>query len=55
MDILITGGTGTFGHEIIKLLLQDYKNLVYDRIVVYSRDEQKQEQMAISRNRTILQ
>jgi UDP-N-acetylglucosamine 4,6-dehydratase len=41
-SILITGGTGSFGREFVKLLLE--KN-DYHRIVIYSRDEQKQEQM----------
>lgn len=40
--ILITGGTGTFGHAFIKWLL---KNENPKRIVVYSRDELKQHEM----------
>jgi UDP-N-acetylglucosamine 4,6-dehydratase len=40
---LITGGTGTFGRAFARRLLKDSANT---RIVVYSRDEQKQEEMA---------
>lgn len=42
MNLLITGGTGSFGQALVKYLLQ--KEL-YDKIVIYSRDEHKQEQM----------
>jgi len=38
-SILITGGTGSFGHQYTKTLLERYKP---QRIVIYSRDEQKQ-------------
>jgi len=41
-NLLITGGTGTFGQEIIRNLLD--KDL-YKKIVVYSRDEYKQFKM----------
>jgi UDP-N-acetylglucosamine 4,6-dehydratase len=41
--ILISGGTGTFGHAFARYLLtMDYVT----RVVIYSRDEHKQEQMA---------
>lgn len=40
-NFLISGGTGTFGRAFARHLLQDT-----GRIVVYSRDEQKQEDMA---------
>ncbi len=40
--ILITGGTGSFGKKFIKTLLNDY-NLA--KIIVYSRDEFKQDKM----------
>ncbi|MBL9144533.1 MAG: UDP-N-acetylglucosamine 4,6-dehydratase (inverting) [Verrucomicrobiaceae bacterium] len=43
-SILITGGTGSFGHALVKRLLADYPQL--ERIVVYSRDELKQYEMA---------
>ena len=39
-NILITGGTGSFGKYFLKKLLEKYKNL--KRIVIYSRDELKQ-------------
>jgi UDP-N-acetylglucosamine 4,6-dehydratase/5-epimerase len=40
-NILITGGTGSFGHQMIKELMQ-YKP---KSILIYSRDEDKQNQM----------
>jgi UDP-N-acetylglucosamine 4,6-dehydratase len=42
-SILITGGTGSFGKTFTRLLLRDYKPA---RVVVYSRDELKQFEMA---------
>ena len=39
-SILVTGGTGSFGENFIKYILQKFKNNI--RIVVYSRDELKQ-------------
>ncbi|MFK2823630.1 UDP-N-acetylglucosamine 4,6-dehydratase (inverting) [Arcobacter sp. YIC-80] len=41
--ILITGGTGSFGKKYTKLLLQKYKP---KKIIIYSRDELKQYEMA---------
>ena len=41
-SILITGGTGSFGKKFIEILL---KNFSPSKIVVYSRDEQKQYQL----------
>jgi UDP-N-acetylglucosamine 4,6-dehydratase/5-epimerase len=41
-SILITGGTGSFGHRYIKTLLARYKPT---RLVVFSRDELKQYEM----------
>lgn len=38
-SILITGGTGSLGHELVKLLL---KSENVERIVIFSRDEYKQ-------------
>ena len=38
-NILITGGTGSFGKRFIATLLERYKP---KKIVVYSRDELKQ-------------
>ena len=43
-SILITGGTGSFGHRYVSTLLQQY-NL--KRLVIYSRDELKQYEMAM--------
>ncbi len=42
-SILVTGGTGSFGHKCIERLLQ---NPEVKRIVIYSRDELKQFDMA---------
>ena len=41
-NILITGGTGSFGKKCVELLLQNYKP---QRLVVFSRDELKQFEM----------
>jgi len=43
-SILITGGTGSFGHAFVKRVLTDWPQI--DRLVIYSRDEQKQFEMA---------
>ena len=43
-SILITGGTGSLGKELVKTILKQFPNV--KRLVVYSRDEQKQFQMA---------
>jgi UDP-N-acetylglucosamine 4,6-dehydratase/5-epimerase len=43
-SILITGGTGSFGKAFTKTVLEKYPNI--KRLVIYSRDEQKQFQMA---------
>lgn len=42
-SILITGGTGSFGRAFVKTLLERYEPR---RVVVYSRDELKQYEMA---------
>lgn len=42
-SVLITGGTGSFGKAFVKKALQDFDP---KRIIVYSRDEFKQYQMA---------
>lgn len=42
-DILITGGTGSFGTHFVRQCLQDR---TYRRVIVYSRDEWKQAQLA---------
>lgn len=43
-SVLITGGTGSFGKEFTKTILKKWPSV--RRIVIYSRDEQKQFQMA---------
>ena len=43
-SILITGGTGSFGHRYVSSLLKNYKP---KRLVIYSRDELKQYDMAL--------
>src|SRR3990167_3260099 len=42
-SLLITGGSGTFGKACLARLL---KGDAYDRIIIYSRDEFKQQEMA---------
>ena len=43
-SILVTGGTGSFDQEFVKTILQ--KNPSIKRLVVFSRDELKQYEMA---------
>ena len=43
-SILITGGTGSLGRELTKVILEKWPDV--KRLVIYSRDEQKQFQMA---------
>lgn len=42
-NILITGGTGSFGKKYTKTILKNYKP---NKIIIYSRDELKQYEMA---------
>lgn len=42
-NILITGGTGSFGHMATRMLLERYKP---NKIIIYSRDELKQYEMS---------
>ena len=42
-SILITGGTGSFGHTFVPMSLERYDP---ERLVIYSRDEMKQWEMA---------
>ena len=42
-NILITGGTGSFGKEYARVLLRDY---VPNKLIIYSRDEQKHYEMS---------
>lgn len=44
LSILITGGTGSFGQKFIETLINKYPKV--KRVVVYSRDELKQFEMA---------
>ena len=41
-NILITGGTGSFGQKFVELITKKYKP---SKIIIYSRDEMKQFQM----------
>jgi len=41
--ILVTGGTGSFGHKFLPLTLKKYNP---KKIIVFSRDEMKQWEMA---------
>lgn len=43
-SILITGGTGSLGKALTSHILENYQNV--KKVVIYSRDEQKQFQMA---------
>lgn len=40
--VLVTGGTGSFGKKVIRILLDEYKPA---KVIVYSRDELKQHEM----------
>ena len=42
-NILITGGTGSFGNAFVPMLLSKYKP---NKLIIYSRDEMKQWEMA---------
>ena len=46
-SILITGGTGSFGNSFVKFLLDCKKP---KRVIIFSRDEQKQYQMSLKFN-----
>jgi len=43
-SVLITGGTGSLGKALTQTILAQWPNI--KRLVIYSRDEQKQFQMA---------
>ena len=45
--LLVTGGTGSFGNAVVKKFL---KSKVYSEIRIYSRDESKQDRMALNYN-----
>ena len=42
-NILITGGTGSFGKKYTEILLKKYKP---NKVIIFSRDELKQYEMA---------
>ena len=42
-SILITGGTGSFGHKFVQMILEKYNP---KKIIIFSRDEMKQWEMA---------
>lgn len=42
-SILITGGSGSFGHQYVRMILENYQP---KKLIVYSRDELKQYEMA---------
>lgn len=50
-NILITGGTGSFGKKCVELILKQYKP---NKIIVYSRDELKQYEMAQAFNQSCM-
>jgi UDP-N-acetylglucosamine 4,6-dehydratase/5-epimerase len=43
-SILVTGGTGSFGKKFVEIILKKYPDI--KRLVIYSRDELKQYEMA---------
>ena len=45
LNILITGGTGSFGKKFIEIMLRDYRP---NKIIIFSRDELKQHEMKVS-------
>ena len=42
-NVLITGGTGSFGKKFIQIVLEEYKP---EKLIVFSRDELKQFEMS---------
>ncbi len=43
--VLVTGGTGSFGKKLVRILLDEYKPA---KIIVFSRDELKQHEMRVA-------
>ena len=41
-NLLITGGTGSFGNKLVETVLKNYKP---KKLIIFSRDEFKQHQM----------
>ena len=50
-NILITGGTGSFGQKFVEEILKKYD---FNKIVIFSRDEQKQNEMMAKFNNSKL-
>ncbi len=42
MSILVTGGTGSFGHKFTDVMLREY---LPKKLIIFSRDELKQHEM----------
>ena len=49
-NILVTGGTGSFGKKFIETVLKKFKP---KKLIVYSRDEQKQFQLQLQMDYTL--
>jgi UDP-N-acetylglucosamine 4,6-dehydratase len=45
LNILVTGGTGSFGKKFIEIMVRDFKP---NKIIIFSRDELKQHEMRMS-------
>ncbi len=45
LNILITGGTGSFGKKFVEIMLRDYKP---KKLIIFSRDELKQHEMKVN-------
>ena len=43
-NVLITGGTGSFGKDFVEIVLKKYPKI--NKLVIFSRDEQKQHKMS---------
>jgi UDP-N-acetylglucosamine 4,6-dehydratase len=43
--VLITGGTGSFGHKFVEIMLSDFHPA---KLIIFSRDELKQHEMRSS-------
>jgi UDP-N-acetylglucosamine 4,6-dehydratase (inverting) len=44
LNLLVTGGTGSFGKKFVEIMLRDYRP---NKIIIFSRDELKQHEMSI--------
>ena len=45
LNILITGGTGSFGKKFTEIMIRGFKP---NKIIIFSRDELKQHEMRMS-------